>query len=355
MMAATTITADAPVRTCDCGGWTDTWFARTGAVFHIAVDPGVRVRLTARPLAAREAPSVALHAENYGDRYRFVPGTRPWVRHPLLEAAIESVGVPPGLAVSIGVRSAVPPGASTGTSAAVCVALVGALRALRGDRADPGDIARQAHAVEVERLGQQSGLQDQLAAAHGGINYIEIEEYPKATRHPVAVADATREALERRLLLVYLGRTHSSTAIHEEVIRGIGRPGSTAQAALDDLRHAAAAAREAAAAGDLDALGSAMKANTEAQRRLHPSLVGADAQRAIAAAGPRAVGWKINGAGGEGGSIAILCGAGDGDRAAVEAAVRGASAAYRLLPTTIAPAGLRLAIERGGSEEAANG
>lgn len=96
---STTITATAPVRTCDCGAWTDTWFARRGAVFHIAVEPGVRVRVDARPAVRAADEAVLLRAENYGDRYHFVPGTRPRSRHPLLEAAVESVGVPPGLAL----------------------------------------------------------------------------------------------------------------------------------------------------------------------------------------------------------------------------------------------------------------
>jgi D-glycero-alpha-D-manno-heptose-7-phosphate kinase len=340
-----TIVATAPVRTCDCGGWTDTWFARRGAVFHVAVNPGVRVVVRAAAPASDSPAALVVDAENYGDRYRFVPGTRPWVRHPLIEAAIESVGVPSALAIDVSVRSAVPPGASTGTSAAVCVALVGALRALWGKSAEPDGIAKAAHAVEVDLLGQQSGVQDQYGAAHGGINYIEIPEYPAAIRHAVAASEGVRAALDAQLLLVYLGRTHRSSAIHQEVIRGLDRPGSTGRAALDDLRLAAAAAREAVEAGDLAALGAAMRACTEGQRRLHPSLIGSDAQRVIDAAGARgALGWKVNGAGGEGGSLAILCPPGAEARAAIEAAITQASSAYRILPASIAPAGLEIVI-----------
>jgi D-glycero-alpha-D-manno-heptose-7-phosphate kinase len=338
-----TITATAPVRTCDCGGWTDTWFARHGAVFHIAVNPGVRVVLRAGAAPMGAPAPVVLVAENYGDRYAFAPGTRPWVRHPLLEAAIESVGVPPGTALEVSVRSAVPPGASTGTSAAVCVALVGALRALWGRSAEPDEVARAAHAVEVDLLGQQSGVQDQYAAAHGGINYVEIPEYPSAVCHRVAASDGVRAALDRQLLLVYLGRTHSSTSIHEEVIRGLDRPGSTGRAALDDLRLAAAAARDAVVAGDLAALGEAMRDCTEGQQRLHPSLIGSDAQRVIdAASAGGALGWKVNGAGGEGGSLAILCPPGAEARAAIEAAIAQASNTYQVLPTSIAQTGLAM-------------
>ena len=299
------------------------------------------MRAEAAPLDA-PAP-VVLIAENYGDRYAFAPGTRPWVRHALLEAAIESVGVPPGTALEVSVRSAVPPGAATGTSAAVCVALVGALRALWGGSVDADGVAKAAHAVEVDLLGQQSGVQDQYAAAHGGINYVEIPEYPSAVCRRVAASDGVRAALERQLLLVYLGRTHSSTAIHEEVIRGLDRPGSTGRAALEDLRLAAAAARDAVEAGNLAALGEAMRACTEGQRRLHPSLIGSDAQRVIdAAAAHGALGWKVNGAGGEGGSLAILCPPGAEARAAIEAAITQASSAYQVLPTSIAQTGLAM-------------
>jgi D-glycero-alpha-D-manno-heptose-7-phosphate kinase len=347
-----TITATAPVRTCDCGGWTDTWFARHGAVFHIAVNPGVRVVVRADAVPLGTPAPVVLVAENYGDRYAFVPGTRPWVRHALIEAAIESVGVPPGMAIEVAVRSAVPPGAATGTSAAVCVALVGALRALWGKRRDPDDVAKAAHAVEVDRLGQQSGVQDQYAAARGGINYIEIPEYPAAVCHTLAASDVVRGALERQLLLVYLGRTHNSSAIHEEVIRDLDRPASTGRAALDDLRLAAAAARDAVAAGDFAALGAAMRACTEGQRRLHPSLIGSDAQRVIDAVAARgALGWKVNGAGGEGGSLAILCPPGALEREAIEAAIAQASPACGVLPTSLAPAGLHVVISQSASRE----
>jgi D-glycero-alpha-D-manno-heptose-7-phosphate kinase len=111
--------------------------------------------------------------------------------------------------------------------------------------------------------------------------------------------------------------------------------------ALAALREAAAQARDAVVAGDLAMLGGAMRANTEAQRRLHAALIGVDAQRVIAIARAQgALGWKVNGAGGEGGSLAVLCGPGPGDRALLETAILAASPAYRLVPVSIARQGL---------------
>jgi Mevalonate kinase len=68
--------------------------------------------------------------ENYGERYVVLPGSAEHVRHPLLEAAINEVPLPDNVALEITIFSDVPAGASTGTSAAVTVALIGALDAL---------------------------------------------------------------------------------------------------------------------------------------------------------------------------------------------------------------------------------
>jgi D-glycero-alpha-D-manno-heptose-7-phosphate kinase len=73
------------------------------------------------------------------------------------------------------------------------------------------------------------------------------------------------------------------------------------------LRAAAERARDAFIAGDFDALGSAMRDNTAAQADMHADLVHRDAWRVIEiAAAHGAAGWKVNGAGGDGGSITLL-------------------------------------------------
>ena len=219
-----------------------------------------------------------------------------------------AVSGPAGMALDVTVASEMPPGASTGTSASLVVALLAALAYLRGESPTPADLARAAHRLETDHLGLQSGVQDQIAAAYGGINFIEMPSYPDTRVLPVSVQPEIRAALDHRLVLIFLGRAHRSSDVHKEVIRAIA-DGSSGGAALDALRRAAVSAREALAAGDIEAFAAALTANTLAQQQLHPSLVGADATRLIAAAemvGAR--GWKINGAGGTGGSVALMLG-----------------------------------------------
>jgi D-glycero-alpha-D-manno-heptose-7-phosphate kinase len=293
---STLIEATAPVRICDLGGWTDTWFGGPGRVVNLGVVPGVKV--TVRDHDGPEP--VVLDVGAYGDRYAVTPGEARTPRHPLLEAAIDAVPPPRGTPVHVDVRSAVPSGSGAGTSAAVAVALLGALHGCRGDAVEPRSIAEAAHRLEVDVLGEESGVQDQLSAALGGISSITIDPYPDASVESLP----PWPELSAHLSLVFLGRAHDSSAIHTEVIEHIrGRPAP----AFDRLRHAADAARAAVLDRDLGAFGAAMAANTDAQDALHPALVGADARRTIAIARERgALGWKVNGAGGDGGSITFL-------------------------------------------------
>lgn len=334
------LTAVAPIRIADLGGWTDTWFAGHGLVCSVAVQPGVTVRLTVDEAGAG-AGSVVVDAADFGDRYDLRAGRG---RHPLLEACIDEVGVPAGLDLTVSVSSEVPPGASTGTSAAVAVALVGALRRLGGSTLAPDEEAATAHRVEAERLGRQTGIQDQRAAAHGGINRITMATYPHGVDvEPVAVDDATAWELEHRLVLVFLGRTHVSSAVHDQVIASLESTPASASRRLDPLREAAAEGAGALEAGDLAAYGRALVANTEAQAALHPGLVSAEARAVIdAASSAGAAGWKVNGAGGDGGSITLLAGADAGARRRLVAAVEAIDPSFRHIPITLDRVGLRV-------------
>ncbi len=219
------------------------------------------------------------------------------------------MGVPEDVALRVSIFSEAPSGASTGTSAAVTVALVGALDWLTPGRLTAHEVAYKAHAVETDLLGQQSGIQDQLCSAYGGINFIDMWTYPRASVSPVQLPNRIWWELERRLVLIYLGRSHSSSDVHKKVIAELEAAGPDC-VQLNDLRATAEPSRDALYAGDFAALGRAMQANTGAQRRLNDYLISADAAQVIEVARAHgALGWKVNGAGGEGGSVTILCGA----------------------------------------------
>ena len=111
------INSVAPIRICDNGGWTDTWFAGYGRIFNIAVYPYAEVQVEVHPLRAQQ-DRIIIRAENFGDRYAVAePGVPPvhaapaaaasgpdhktWDRHPLLEAAIEYMKIPRDIAFEV--------------------------------------------------------------------------------------------------------------------------------------------------------------------------------------------------------------------------------------------------------------
>ena len=336
------INSVAPIRIADNGGWTDTWFAQHAKVFNIGVYPYAEVQIEVFRTAG-ESKRIIVEAENFGERFEVAPQhTTGWDRHPLLAAAIEYMKVPRDMAVQMTIFSEAPAGASTGTSAAVTVALIGALDRLTAGRMTPHNVAYAAHHVETNMLGLQCGIQDQLCSAFGGINYIEVHDFPRAIVSPIQIPNALWWELERRLVLIYLGRSHSSSDVHKKVIRELENEGPSSPR-LEALRQTAEKSRDAVYAGDFAGLGGAMIENTEAQGMLHSDLIGSDARRVIEIArASGAVGWKVNGAGGEGGSVTILTGPLSAAKRRMVKAIEQENPLYRNIPIYLSRFGLRV-------------
>ena len=304
------VSAVAPIRICDIGGWTDTWFAKRGAVFNIAVYPYVEVQVS--ELESADKGRVTISLENYKESYDLDLHKVQYGAHPLIDAAVEIVGLSTDVALEINVFSSAPPGASTGTSASLTVALIGALSAFAGKYFTANEIANLAHAVETEKLGLQCGIQDQLSSAFGGINYIQMESFPHGCVSPVRIPDRVWWELESRLSVVYVGTPHHSSEIHEKVIEGLGKD-PEGDPRLERLRGLAGEAKQFLYDGNFEAFGRVMDENTMVQRKLHGELV-CDKFETVMEVARRngALGCKVNGAGGDGGSITVL---GDGDAA----------------------------------------
>jgi len=331
----------APIRVCDLGGWTDTWFAEYGRVLNIAVYPYVQCQMRVEQSRGRKG-RITIHAENYGDRITLDPESVVYDKHPLLEAAVDAMAVPRDLDIHITLFSEAPGGCSTGTSAAVSVALIGALDALTPGRMTPGEVAAKAHEIETEYLKLQCGVQDQIASAYGGIVYIEMTRYPDARVSRIELPNAIWWELESRLSLIFLGRTHRSTEVHEKVIRELENAGPEDER-IEALRLPPREAKDALFAGDFAAFGRAMQANTEAQERLNKHLV-SDLARAVIVIARKhgALGWKVNGAGGAGGSLTILSDSSRSGKRQMIEEIQQLEEGVRHIPTYLSRYGLRV-------------
>src|SRR5207245_5580171 len=99
----------------------------------------------------------------------------------------------------------------------------------------PHEVARESQLLEVQDLKLECGVQDQFASAYGGVNFMEVD-YPSARVFPLPLSAAVRCELEDRFVLVYTGKSHFSSGMHQKVIaesdRHRGDFDQLAQAAL---------------------------------------------------------------------------------------------------------------------------
>jgi D-glycero-alpha-D-manno-heptose-7-phosphate kinase len=327
--------ARAPVRFCDLGGWTDTRIVPRGAVLNFTARLYTHVTLD-----VHEGPSgITLESLDTDERSSFhnireveYNGVLDLLKAAVARARIETKrsGVYSSRRkVTLRVRSGAPPASGLGSSAALGVAAMGALAAYNERHLLPHEIARESQLLETQDLGLECGVQDQLASAYGGVNFMEVE-YPNARIFPLELPQDLACELEDRFVLVYTGKSHFSSGMHQKVISEADQH----RADFDALAAAAIAGKEALLSGDLDAFGAAMDANWDAQKNLHPDITTPEIEalhRAALAAG--AIGFKANGAGG-GGTVTILARSNQSHRVARAAQELGMTVLPALIDTT---------------------
>ena len=163
-----------------------------------------------------------------------------------------------------------PIGSGLGTSASLGVALVSAISTFAGKRAYNWRAADIAYRLETEELGLLSGLQDQYAAALGGINTLKCvgDTVYQVSANPIR--DFLFYELEKRLVLCYTGKSRLSSDIHQKVYDNFDRGINTV--AIEKLRWSGKLAAQAFHDRNLDTLISAIDISWENQKKLHESI-----------------------------------------------------------------------------------
>jgi D-glycero-alpha-D-manno-heptose-7-phosphate kinase len=110
----------------------------------------------------------------------------------------------------------IPAGTGLGSSGSFTTALLKALHAYTKNLVHPAELAAQACEVELGRLKEPIGKQDQYIAAYGGITCFKFLENGKVEAWPLKLSDETRDNLEDNLLLFFTGYSRSASAILKE-------------------------------------------------------------------------------------------------------------------------------------------
>ena len=110
----------------------------------------------------------------------------------------------------------VPSGTGLSTSSAYTVGLINLLKAYTGKYACQSKMAEEACRVEINKLGEPIGKQDQYGTAIGGLKFIRFLSDDTVDVEPVIMRPKTRQKLDKNLLLFYTGLTHSAGQILKE-------------------------------------------------------------------------------------------------------------------------------------------
>ncbi len=136
------------------------------------------------------------------------------IKHPLIREALIKYDIDEPLEiVSI---ADVPAGTGLGSSGTFLVGLIHALKAHARDRVDPEALARGAVDIEMNRLGEPVGKQDQYIAAYGGILCQRYEPDESVGLSFLRMSSSAVHELRDSLMLFFVGSTRSASGILQD-------------------------------------------------------------------------------------------------------------------------------------------
>lgn len=296
----------APLRISFVGGGTDfpAFYEQhgEGAVLSAAIDKHVYVCIGGEPGAVRSA--LAHHRPS--DEIQLSPlGGQ--ADSALIREALRMLPVEDGLWVAW--SSEVPSGTGLGSSSSLAVALLQALHHVRGEPAGPEVLAREAARLERELLGLPIGVQDQYAAAFGGVNLMRFSREGVSVR-PLSIGARLLDAV---MMLRIAGTRASGSILSAQK----SRIPENAERLRELSRGAILLAERLESSFEPALLGAAMHQGWLHKRELAPNITTPVIDEAYALAlQAGALGGKLCGAGMAG---YLLLAVSPGDRARVQA------------------------------------
>lgn len=255
------------------------------------------------------------------------------IKHDIIRNALEIAGIEKGIEI---VYSADIPmsGAGIGlsSSSALAVGVMNALHAYKGERVSPEQLAREACEIEIDRIGQRIGIQDQFAVAYGGFRVYRFFAGGQVSAEPVICGTEHLRKLKRNLMLFYTGGGRDSRKILCEQSETITQK----MPRLDKLVETVERNYEALCRGDVDQWGMELDQAWEIKKTFAGGVTTPEIDEMYdTAKRAGALGGKILGAGGGGFMLLYV-------PERVQQTVRQALRSYRAVEFDFEPAGSQI-------------
>jgi D-glycero-alpha-D-manno-heptose-7-phosphate kinase len=137
------------------------------------------------------------------------------IQHPIIREVLKLLEVEPRR-LEITSMADIPAGTGMGSSGSFTTALLKVLHTHTKSLVHPQELAAQACHIEIERLGEPVGKQDQYISAFGGITCFRFRPDDQVEAWPLRIASDTLHDLEENLLLFFTGYSRSASTILKE-------------------------------------------------------------------------------------------------------------------------------------------
>ncbi|MDR1379185.1 MAG: GHMP kinase [Synergistaceae bacterium] len=222
------------------------------------------------------------------------------IQHPIIREALlmQELKIPQ---IEITTVADIPAGTGLGSSGAFTTGLLRALFAHRRKHVLAQELAEMACHIELDRLGEPRGKQDQYIAAYGGLTVFTFHRDGTVTVEPLKISIETIFDLEDRLFLFFTGFTHSSRKILKDQNERSQHNDTEMLDNLHYVKNLGYRSKEALEQGNLQGFGKLMHEHwqhkkTGSQEMSNPQI---DAWYELAMSNG-AIGGKLVGAGGGG-------------------------------------------------------
>ena len=139
------------------------------------------------------------------------------IKHPIIREVLAEFELKTPQ-VEITTLADIPSGTGLGSSGSFTTALVKALYAHYRKNIHPEQLAELACKIEIEKLGEPIGKQDQYIAAYGGITEFNFHKDGSVSSAPLNLSTQTVHDLEDNLLLFFTGISRSAGSILKDQV-----------------------------------------------------------------------------------------------------------------------------------------
>jgi D-glycero-alpha-D-manno-heptose-7-phosphate kinase len=138
------------------------------------------------------------------------------IAHPSVREVLRHLSIDRGMEIHH--DGDLPARSGMGSSSSFTVGLLHALYALKGFMPSKRQLAAEAIEIEQEKIKETVGSQDQVLAAHGGINHVVFEQNGEITVRPVTLSAERLQELNANLMLFYTGIERTASNIAETFV-----------------------------------------------------------------------------------------------------------------------------------------